>query len=72
MVCEPQIDQVADYARRDGNLAAGNIKLLLDGQHNILSLYHIVSGRAPKCFDTNTRAFTGRYFNLEDERKLHV
>ena len=67
LVWETQTDQVADHARGDGNLAAGTVKLLLDGQQRITSLYGIVRGRAPKFFDGNAQAFTGLYFNLEDE-----
>ena len=67
LVWETQTDQVADHARGDGNLAAGTVKLLLDGQQRITSLYGIIRGRAPKFFDGNAQAFTGLYFNLEDE-----
>ena len=54
-------------ARGDQSLAAGTVKLLLDGQQRITSLYGIVRGRPPKFFDGNAQAFTGLYFNLEDE-----
>jgi uncharacterized protein with ParB-like and HNH nuclease domain len=67
LVWETQTDQVADHARGDGNLATGTVKLLLDGQQRITSLYGIIRGRAPKFFDGNAQAFTGLYFNLEDE-----
>lgn len=53
--------------RGDGNLAAGVVKLLLDGQQRITSLYGVVRGRAPKFFDGNKQAFTGLYFHLGDE-----
>ena len=53
--------------RGDSNLAAGIVKLLLDGQQRITSLYGIVRGQAPKFFEGNHQAFTGLYFNLEAE-----
>jgi hypothetical protein len=53
--------------RGDGNLAAGIVKLLLDGQQRMTSLYGVVRGRPPKFFDGNDRAFTGLRFHLEDE-----
>lgn len=43
------------------------MKLLLDGQQRITSLYGIIRGTAPQFFDGDKRAFTGLYFNLEDE-----
>ncbi len=53
--------------RGDGALAPGSVKLLLDGQQRITSLYGIIRGKAPQFFDGDQRAFTGLYFNLEDE-----
>jgi len=43
------------------------VKLLLDGQQRIISLYGIIRGKTPKFFDGNAQASTGLYFNLEDE-----
>lgn len=54
-------------ARGDGKLASGTVKLLLDGQQRITSLYGIICGRPPRFFDGNAQAFTGLYFNLDDE-----
>ncbi|HEY3378864.1 MAG TPA: DUF262 domain-containing protein, partial [Armatimonadota bacterium] len=54
-------------ARGDGTLQPGTVKLLLDGQQRITSLYGIIRGCAPRFFDGNANAFTGLYFNLEDE-----
>src|SRR5699024_11198913 len=54
--------------RGDGQLAAGIVKLLLDGQRRITSLYGVIRGKAPKFFDGDERAFTGLHFHLEDER----
>ena len=56
----------ADH-RGDGPLAAGVVKLLLDGQQRMTSLYGVVRGRAPKFFDGNAQAFTGLRFHLETE-----
>lgn len=53
--------------RGDGVLAAGVVKLLLDGQQRMTSLYGVVRGRPPKFFDGNGQAFTGLRFHLELE-----
>ncbi len=54
-------------ARGDGPLSAGSVKLLLDGQQRITSLYGIVRGKAPLFFDGDASRFTGLYFNLASE-----
>ena len=53
--------------RGDGAVAPGVVKLLLDGQQRITSLYGIIRGRPPRFFDGNAQAFTGLYFHLDDE-----
>jgi hypothetical protein len=53
--------------RGDGPLAAGVVKLLLDGQQRITTLYGVVRGKPPKFFDGNVQAFTGLQFHLESE-----
>lgn len=53
--------------RGDGQLAAGTVKLLLDGQQRITTLYGIIRGRPPRFFDGNPAAFTGLYFHIDDE-----
>jgi hypothetical protein len=53
--------------RGDGPLAAGVVKLLLDGQQRITSLYGAVRGKPPKFFDGNAKAFTGLRFHLDTE-----
>ena len=53
--------------RGDGTLAAGVVKLLLDGQQRMTSLYGVVRGKTPKFFDGNAQAFTGLRFHLEAE-----
>jgi hypothetical protein len=53
--------------RGDGPLAAGVVKLLLDGQQRMTTLYGVVRGRPPKFFDGNAQAFSGLRFHLESE-----
>ncbi|HOO44673.1 MAG TPA: DUF262 domain-containing protein [Deltaproteobacteria bacterium] len=53
--------------RGDGPLAAGVVKLLLDGQQRITSLYGVARGKPPKFFDGNVQTFTGLRFHLELE-----
>lgn len=45
----------------------GTVKLLLDGQQRVTTLYGIIRGKPPKFFEGNTTAFTGLYFNLDEE-----
>lgn len=51
--------------RGTGPLAAGVVKLLLDGQQRMTSLYGVVRGKPPRFFDGNALAFTGLRFHLE-------
>src|SRR4030042_389394 len=60
-------ESVSDTHRGDGSLAAGVVKLLLDGQQRITPLYGVVRGKPPKFFDGNAKAFTGLCFHLETE-----
>jgi hypothetical protein len=53
--------------RGDQSLTPGTVKLLLDGQQRITSLYGIVRGNPPQFFDGNEKAFAGLYFNIEEE-----
>jgi hypothetical protein len=53
--------------RGDGQLAAGVVKLLLDGQQRMTSLYGVVRGRPPKFFDGNVQTLTGLRFHLDRE-----
>ena len=53
--------------RGDGPVVAGIVKLLLDGQQRMTSLYGVVRGESPKFFDGNEQAFTGLRFHLGDE-----
>lgn len=54
-------------ARGDQELQAGSVKLLLDGQQRITSLYGLVRGNPPKFFDGDARSFTGLFFNVKEE-----
>ena len=47
--------------------APGVVKLLLDGQQRITSLYGLVRGKPPEFFDGDESAFLNLYFHLEDE-----
>ncbi len=53
--------------RGDGELPAGSVKLLLDGQQRMTTLYGIVRGAPPKFFDGNSEAFSNLYFHLDEE-----
>ncbi len=53
--------------RGDGALATGVVKLFLDGQQRITSLYGVVRGEPPKFFDGNEKSFTGLRFHLKTE-----
>lgn len=58
--------ETADY-RGEGKVAPGVVKLLLDGQQRMTSLYGVVRGRPPRFFDGNKQAFTGLQFHLGEE-----
>lgn len=53
--------------RGDGPLPLGAVKLLLDGQQRITTLYGIIRGRPPRFFEGNAEALTGLWFNLATE-----
>lgn len=53
--------------RGDQDLAPGVVKLLLDGQQRITSLYGVIRGGAPQFFDGNAKAFTGLHFHIGRE-----
>lgn len=53
--------------RGEGELAPGIVKLLLDGQQRITSLYGVIRGKAPSFFEGNIQVFTGLRFHLEAE-----
>lgn len=53
--------------RGDQALAPGIVKLLLDGQQRMTSLYGVIRGKPPQFFDGNAKAFTNLHFHLEKE-----
>ena len=53
--------------RGDSTLAPGVVKLLLDGQQRMTTLYGIVRGAPPPFFDGRPETFTGVYFNVDTE-----
>ena len=57
---------LAEY-RGNQPVAAGTVKLLLDGQQRMTSLYGVIRGKEPAFFDGNSDAFTGLRFNVETE-----
>ena len=57
----------ATQVKGDGELLDGAVKLLLDGQQRITTLYGIVRGKPPLFFEGNAQAFSGLYFHLEEE-----
>jgi len=54
-------------ARGQAELPPGVVKLLLDGQQRMTTLYGIIRGRPPRFFDGNERAFMSLYFHLGEE-----
>ena len=54
-------------SRGDAPTPSGAVKLILDGQQRMTSLYGIIRGKPPAFFDGNKDAFTGMYFNLKSE-----
>lgn len=53
--------------RGDQAPAPGVVKLLLDGQQRVTSLYGIVRGHPPQFFDGDKNAFLKLYFHVEEE-----
>ena len=45
----------------------GTVRLLLDGQQRMTSLYGIIRGNPPSFFDGDAKAFTGLHFHLQNE-----
>ena len=58
---------IAKTQRGDAPVAQGIIKLLLDGQQRMTSLYGVVRGKPPEFFDGNERTFSGLRFHIADE-----
>lgn len=58
------VTDVDPALRRDKTGRTGTVKLLLDGQQRITSMYGVMRGHAPEFFQGDPRAFTGLYFDL--------
>ena len=54
-------------SRGESLLQPGYVKLLLDGQQRITTLYGIIRGKEPPFFEGNLETFTGLHFNMETE-----
>ena len=50
--------------RGDSQLGYGTVKLLLDGQQRITTLFGIIEGEPPSFFEGNVDSFTNLYFNV--------
>ena len=48
--------------------APGVVKLLLDGQQRVTTLYGVVRGRPPTFFEGSPNTFSDLMFHLEDEK----
>jgi len=57
----------SEQTRGNGQLASGAVRLLLDGQQRITTLYGIIRGKPPLFFEGNEQAFTNLYFHLDDQ-----
>lgn len=53
--------------RGDGQLAAGVVKLLLDGQQRMTTLYSVARGQPPRFFDGEKQVFEGLRFHLAEQ-----
>lgn len=53
--------------RGEVSTTSGMVRLLLDGQQRMTSLYGIIKGAPPPFFEGDARAFTGLYFNVGEE-----
>ena len=54
-------------SRGDNRLQPGYVRLLLDGQQRITSLYGIIRDKKPPFFEGNPDTFTGLHFNMSTE-----
>jgi len=67
LVWDTKTEQVTSQIKGDGPVSQGTVKLLLDGQQRITSLYGIIRGKAPQFLEGSSQAFMGLYFNIEKE-----
>jgi len=59
--------EVPPSLRRDDSEIPGVVRLLLDGQQRITSIYGVMRGKPPAFFQGNERAFRDLYFDLRSE-----
>ena len=59
----------ADESYTRGNIDQANksVKLILDGQQRITTLYGLIKGEAPSFFEGDDKSFKNLYFNLNTE-----
>lgn len=67
LIWETTADSAALRGSEVGN--AKTVKLLLDGQQRVTSLYGVMRGKPPEFFEDShkARSFTGLHFNMETE-----
>ena len=53
--------------RGDAPLPPGTVRLILDGQQRMTSLYGVVRGKPPAFFEGDQSTFTGLHFNIDTE-----
>lgn len=53
--------------RGDGQLPPGTVRLLLDGQQRMTTVYGVARGRLPRFFDGNPDTLKGLRFHLEEQ-----
>ena len=63
-----KIQMSGAVARGGQGLQPGSVKLLLEGQQRITSLYGLIRGKAPDFFEGNDGAFTDLCFHLKEEK----
>ncbi|MBQ9313688.1 MAG: DUF262 domain-containing protein [Clostridia bacterium] len=55
------------YTRGNVDKINRTIRLILDGQQRLTTLYGLIRGKAPSFFEGDEKAFTNLFFNLESE-----
>lgn len=61
-------DTTASGIRDNGDSSIGTIKLIVDGQQRITTLYGVKRGEAPPFFRGNPNSFLKLYFHLDGEK----
>lgn len=55
------------YTRGNVDKVNRTVRLILDGQQRLTTLYGLIKGKAPSFFEGDEKAFTNLFFNLESE-----